>query len=161
MNSSSYSLDYLNYTNIASTVEPSSKVSSHYGCSNCARVLCEGEIIEHFETPLGMNNVLRCLNQNCNPSEIHKNNTILHNLILSMICPNCGKQIEGIELLVSGFLNNYPKLGDDQIPLGVHFISCAIHGVVENSNQPLAFMGISFGTLNSRILRVQGKIQKH
>ena len=149
MNESNQSFDYSFVSDLEVKAKITHNTSCHYGCSNCARVLSKSEIIHHFESPLGLDNVLINLNRNFVSSKKIQNNNILHNVAVSMVCPNCKETIEGVELLVSGFVEDRKIFENcDSFSLPV-FTSCVIHGVVSNSSQPLTFMEISFNTLNN------------
>ena len=65
-----------------------------------------------------------------------------------------GINIEGIELLVSGFIEDSKIFENCDTFSHPVFTSCEIHGVVPSSSQPLTFMEISFITL--RLLVIMG-----
>ena len=149
MNESNQSFEYSFVSDLEIKAKITHSTSCHYGCSNCARVLSKSEIINHFESSQGMDDVLMDLNRKCISSNTFDNGNILHNVIVSMACPNCEEIIEQIELLVSGFPEDSKIFENcDTFSLPV-FTSCEIHGVVPNSSQPLTFMEISFHPLNT------------
>lgn len=148
MNESTYSFSrsFISDSNIKAKISYNS--TSHYGCSHCARVLSEEEIVEHFESPGGMDDLLNYFDENCKDSAMTVDEKLVHNVILSMNCPNCQETIDGIEILVSGILGNSMMSEESPTLLGSIFISTIIHGVVPNSTQPVTFSELSFNTLN-------------
>ena len=120
MNESNLTFDYSFISDLEVKPKITHTTSSHYGCSNCARILSKGEIIKYFESPQGVDEVLINLNQNSTSSKKDQNDKILCNLTLSMTCPNCEESVEGFELLVSGFNGNNKILGNcDSLPNNV------------------------------------------